>query len=230
MPDDIVLIPSQLCTGATFSPQVPVLETIGRTMVLVQHGHETIAAMADGVLAAAAPRFTLIAHGMGGFVAFEILRRAPARVSRLALISTLAPADTPKQTARREGYLKLVAEGKYDGIIDERIPMLLHPSRTADAGLVATMRNMAAETGPENFLLQQRAIMARLDSVSTLPTIACPTLLIFGRQDGITTLEHQEQMASLIPNARLEIVEDSGHMVTLEKPDVVNGLLRAFLD
>jgi pimeloyl-ACP methyl ester carboxylesterase len=229
MSHDIVLIPSQLCTELVFEPQMPVLSSLGRPRVFVQRDHDTVGAMAQSVLDASPERFTLITHGMGGFVAFEMWRRAPQRIRRLVLMSALAPADTPKQTERRMGYIRLVEQGRFDGIIEERIPMLVHPSRTSDAALTAILRRMASDTGPEVFQRQQRAIMARPDSRPILASIACPTMLVFGRQDGITTIEHQNEMRNAIPDVRLEIIEDCGHMMTLEKAGVVNGLLRAFL-
>ena len=109
------------------------------------------------------------------------------------------------------------------------LPILVHPDRMRDATLTGVLRQMAYDTGAETFLKQQRAIMARPDSRPSLSAIPCPTLLIYGRSDGITTMEHQQQMLDAIPNVRLEIVEGSGHMVTLEKPQVVNGLLSQFL-
>jgi pimeloyl-ACP methyl ester carboxylesterase len=229
MRKSFVLVPSQLCTALAWQYQVPMLEELGSVTVAVQRDHDTVGAMAQSVLDAAADRFTLMTHGMGGFVAFEIMRRAPQRVERMVLISALAPADTPKQTARREGYLRLVEQGKFDGIIEERIPMLVHPDRVNDATLVAILRRMAADTGAASFLNQQRAIMARPDSVPTLAAIPCPTLLLFGRQDGITTIEHQQQMLAGIKGARLEILEDCGHMAMLEKPAETNALVGAFV-
>jgi pimeloyl-ACP methyl ester carboxylesterase len=229
MSHDIVLIPSQLCTESVFEPQMPVLSSLGRPRVFVQRDHDTVGAMAQSVLDASPERFTLITHGMGGFVAFEMLRRAPGRIQRLVLMSALAPADTPKQTERRMGYIRLVEQGRFDGIIEERIPMLVHPSRTGDAALTAILRRMASDTGPEVFQRQQRAIMARPDSRPMLASIACPTMLVFGRQDGITTIEHQNEMVETIGDVRLEIIEDCGHMMTLEKADAVNGLLKRFL-
>lgn len=229
MPQDIVLIPSQLCTELVFEPQMPLLSSLGRPRVFVQRDHDTVGAMAQSVLDASPERFTLITHGMGGFVAFEMLRRAPQRIGKLVLMSALAPADTPKQTERRMGYIRLVEQGRFDGIIEERIPMLVHPSRMGDAALTAVLRRMASDTGAEVFQRQQRAIMARPDSRPMLASIACPTMLVFGRQDGITTIEHQNEMAAAIPDVRLEIIEDCGHMMTLEQPDAVNALLKGFL-
>jgi pimeloyl-ACP methyl ester carboxylesterase len=166
---------------------------------------------------------------MAGFVAFEMLRQSPGRVERLVLMSTLASADTPKQTARREGYLRLVEQGRYDEVIAERIPMLVHPERAGDAPLIEDLRRMAREIGPEDFLHQQRAIMSRPDSRRGLAAISCPVLLIHGRADAIATREHQQEMLDVIPDARLETVADSGHMIPLERPEQVNALLRDFL-
>jgi pimeloyl-ACP methyl ester carboxylesterase len=157
------------------------------------------------------------------------MRRAPGRVRRLVQISTLAPADTPVQTARREGYLRLVEAGRFTEVVEERIPILVHPDRRGEAALVGAARAMAAETGAAAFLRQQRAIMTRADSRPGLAAIACPTLLVVGRQDGIVTQAHQDEMASAIPGARLEIIEDCGHLATVERPEAVNGLLRGFL-
>jgi pimeloyl-ACP methyl ester carboxylesterase len=229
MSQDIVLIPSQLCTDLVWEPQLPVLSAFARPRVFVQRDHDTVGAMAQSVLDASPEGFTLITHGMGGFVAFEMLRRAPQRIGKLVLMSALAPADTPKQTERRMGYIRLVEQGRFDGIIEERIPMLVHPSRTGDAALTAILRRMASDTGPEVFQRQQRAIMARPDSRPMLASIPCPTVLVFGRQDGITSIEHQNEMLNTIPNVRLEILEDCGHMMTLEKPADVNARLSAFL-
>lgn len=221
----VVLIPSQLCTEDLWMPQIPALEKLADVRVAVQRDHDNVGAMADALLQSLPPRFSIMGHAFGGFVAFEILRRAPGRVASLALLSSLARNDTPKQTARREGYLRLVEAGNFDGIIEERIPMLLHPDHVKDAALVAIVRKMAADTGAEAFLNQQRAIMARPDSRPSLGAISCPTLILYARQDGIATMEHQQEMLDGIPGPRFEIIEDSGHMMTLEQPDAVTQIL-----
>ncbi len=167
---------------------------------------DTVRELAQGVFAAAPPRFALVAHGMAAFVAFEMLREQPDRIERLVLMSALAPADTPKQTARREGYLRLVEQGRYDDIIEERIPMLVYPDRVNDEPLVEELRRMARDIGPEDFLHQQRAIMSRPDSRPGLAAISCPVLLIYGRADAITTWEHQQEMLNAIPDVCLETV------------------------
>jgi pimeloyl-ACP methyl ester carboxylesterase len=223
---DTIFLSGQLCTESLWQHQRGLVAT---ERMLTLFDHDTVAGLARSVLAMASQRVSLVAHGMAGFVAFDILRQQPERVEKLVLMSTLAPADTPKQTVRREGYLKLAQEGRFDGIIEERMPMLVHPDRQNDNALTAILRTMARDTGVEAFLRQQRAIMSRPDSRPGLPAIPCPVLLIYGRADGISTIEHQQEMLDAIPNAQLEIIETSGHMLPLERPDEVNALLRAFL-
>ncbi len=225
----VVLIGGQLCTERLWQGQLPALRALGDVIVAVLGDDDTITAMAQRLLHQLPPRFSVIAHAMGGFVAFEMLRQAPERMHCLALLSTLAPADTAVQTARREGYLRLVEAGNFAGVVEERIPILLHPDRRGDSALVDVVRSMAASTGADAFLHQQRAIMTRPDSRPGLPAIACPTLIVFARQDGIVTREHQEEMLCAIPGARLEIVEDCGHMMTLEQPERVANLLAGWI-
>lgn len=217
----VVLIPSQLCTELLWRGQFAPLCAIAGTRVAVMRDHDSVGAMAQSLLDANPGRFSLIAHGMGGFVAFEVLRRAPGRVASLVLMSTLAPDDTPAQTVRREGYLKLVEGGNFSSVVEERIPMLFHPGNANNLALAAIVRRMAEDIGAEAFLRQQRAIMARPDSRPALANIPCPTLILYARHDGISTLAHQEEMLSGIPNARLDVIEECGHMMTLERPEFV---------
>lgn len=221
----VVLISGQLCTELLWRDQKAPLEELTEVKVSVQRDSDNVGSMAEAVLSAMTGRFSIVAHAMGGFIAFEILRRSPARVASVALLSTLAPNDTPVQTARREGYLRLVEQGRFAHIVDERIPMLLHPARRNDAALVSTVRKMAEDTGEAAFLNQQRAIMSRPDSRPGLAAISCPALIVFARLDGIVTLDHQEEMHRGIRGSRLEIIEDCGHLMTLERPEIVNQVL-----
>ena len=225
----VVLVSGQLLTAACWAPQIAALSP-DYDIRIADHGRDdSIGAMAARLLAEMPERFHLIAHAMGGFVAFEVLRRAPQRVRSLALLSTLAPADQPAQTERRQGYIRLVEEGRFDAVVEERVPILLHPARREDEGLLSVVRRMARDTGAERFLGQQRAIMGRADSRASLSAIPCPTLLIWGRQDGIATEAHQTEMLAAIPDCRLMVIEDCGHRVTLEKPATVNAVLADWL-
>jgi pimeloyl-ACP methyl ester carboxylesterase len=223
----ILLLTGQLLTEDFWAPVQAGLQS--RRFIHADNGSDdTIGAMARRVLDAAPQRFSLVAHAMGGFVAFEIMRSAPERVIDLAVLSTLAPADTPAQIGRRQGYARLVEQGQFDRVVEERLPILLHPAHR-DESLLARVRAMADATGSERFLRQQAAIMSREDSRPSLRAIGVPTLIVWGRQDGIVTLAHQEEMQAGIAGARLEIVEDCGHLCTLEQPETITRLLRSWL-
>lgn len=225
----LLLVPGQLSTRLMWSPQAAALGDIAAVTIADQNQGGTIASIAASVLDQAPPRFALAAHGMAGFVAFEMLRRAPDRVIGLALLDTLAPADNAAQTARRERYLEQVAAGNFVDIVEERIPVVVHPSRIADPAVAGVVRRMALDTGPVRFAAQTRAIMGRPDSRPSLRDIRCATVLIWGRQDGMATHEHQQQMLAGIGNARLAVLEDTGHFTTLERPGDVTRILRELI-
>lgn len=225
----IVLACGQLLTREVWAPQIAAWSAEREVIVADHTQDETIAGMARRLLDAAPQRFALAAHAMGGFTAFEVMRQAPERVARLALLATLAPADGPAQTARRQGYIDLVEAGHFEKVAEERIPMLLSPARREDPALVAAVRRMAAETGAETFLRQQRAIMSRADSRPSLPAIRVPTLILWGDADGIATRAHQDEMAEAIPGARFDVLPGVGHLLTLEAPDTVSDTIARWL-
>jgi pimeloyl-ACP methyl ester carboxylesterase len=225
----VVFACGQLLTAECWAPQMAALGP-DFELHIADHSHDdSIAGIAERLLETAPASFDLVAHAMGGFVAFEVMRRQPQRVRSLVLASTLASADGPAQTERRQGYIRLVEAGNFDGVVEERIPILLHPARREDVALLDVVRRMAAETGPAVFLRQQRAIMGRIDSRPSLTTIACPTLLVRGEDDAIATLAQQQEMLDLLPNARLESLPHAGHLVTLERPRTMAALLRNWL-
>ena len=115
-------------------------------------------------------------------------------------------------------------------MVEERIPILFPEAKRDDQRLLGIARKMAADTGADIFLRQQRAIMARSDSRPHLRDIKVPTLLVWGDQDGITTRGHHDEILQEIPDAKLEIIEGAGHLTTVEMPDVVVPLLTSFVD
>ncbi|WP_257548112.1 alpha/beta fold hydrolase [Sphingopyxis sp. DBS4] len=225
----IVLITGQLLTDAVWQP---LLDVWGDREVIVadNRSDDSIEGFAQRLLDNAPPKFVLIGHAMGGFVAFEVMRRAPERVAKLALIATLASADGPAQTARRQGYIDLVESGRFDQVVEERIPILFPEEKRGDERLLGIARAMAADTGADTFLAQQRAIMARIDSRPRLSEIAVPTLLVWGEKDGITSRAHHDEILEAIPGSRLELVPGAGHLPTVEAPEVVVPLLTDFID
>ncbi|WP_199554415.1 alpha/beta fold hydrolase [Sandaracinobacteroides hominis] len=224
-----VLITGQLLTRAVWVPLIDAW-TARELIVADNSRDDSIAGMATRLLENVPIRFNLIAHAMGGFVAFEVMRRAPERVTRLALISTLASADGPAQTARRQGYIDLVESGHFDQVVEERIPLLFPEARRSDEKMLGIARKMASDTGQETFLRQQRAIMSRIDSRPELGKIDVPVLLVRGAGDGITTDAQQQEMLAAIPGSHLETVAEAGHLPTIEVPEIVTPMLAEFLE
>jgi pimeloyl-ACP methyl ester carboxylesterase len=166
---------------------------------------------------------------MGGYVAQAIMRAAPERVERLALLDTSAMADTPEQTARRRGLIELAEKGEFHGVTPRLLPLFVHPHRLSDKPLTEAVMAMTERVGKDAFLRQQRAIMGRPDNRPNLPMIKCPTLVLCGRQDQMTPLAWSEAIAALIPGARLEVIEDCGHLTTMERPWETSVALRQWL-
>ena len=226
---NLVLVPGLLCTQRLWRDQIAALE--GRRNIVVPRNDldDSVAGMARRALDAAPERFALAGLSMGGYVALEMWRQAPERIERLALLDTRATADTPAETERRKDLMALANRGRFTGVHERLMPILIHESRLGDTELTAAIAGMAEETGRDGFINQQKAIMARPDSRDTCRTIDVPALVLCGREDALTPLALHEEMARLIPGARLEIVENCGHMSTMEKPDEVNAALEAWL-
>jgi pimeloyl-ACP methyl ester carboxylesterase len=228
-PFPILLIPGLLCSPRLYGPQLPALWRPGPVMIA---DHTRDAGMADigrRILAAAPPRFHLAGLSMGGYIAFEILRQAPERVAKLALLDTAAPADFPEQTERRRKLMEVARTQGLKAVNDFLFPLLVHESRRGDKHLHATVDSMAEETGVDSFLRQQTALLGRPDSRPDLPSIKSPTLVMVGESDQLTPPKLAREIADGIPGARLEIIAGCGHLSTLEAPDSVNRLLVGWL-
>jgi len=180
-------------------------------------------------LARAPDRFALAGLSMGGYVAQEIMRCGTGRVTRLALLDTSARADSLEQLERRKGLVALAELGKFRGVTPRLLPLLIHPAKLDDRALTETIMAMAEQVGPAAFLRQQRAIMGRVDGRASLQDIRVVTLVLCGRQDALTPVELHMEMAASIGNARLEIIEDCGHLPPLERPDDVTRAMRRWL-
>ena len=192
--------------------------------------HDSIAAIARDVLAAAPPRFALAGLSLGVIIAFEILRQAPARVERLAVMDGRAELDNAETTASRRTYLEMARTGRFSEITrDHLLPKLIHPARLKDTALVQTILDMAEATGPAAFIRQETALLDRDDHTPMLSEIRCPTLVMVGEADAITPVPMVRAMAEKIPGARFEIIADSGHLTTLERPQETTALLREWL-
>ncbi len=225
----LVLLPGLLCSESLWRHQIAGLADIADCTVADLTGHETMAAMAAHVLDGAPPAFALAGLSMGGYLAQEIMRLAPQRVTRLAILDSSARSDSTAQAERRRGLIELARSGRFRDVTSRLLPLFIHPDRLGDVALTDTIMGMAESVGREAFLRQQSAIMSRPDGRDDLSRIACPTLVLCGRQDELTPLELHEEMAAAIPDARLVVIEDCGHLPTLERPDEVNAAMRAWL-
>jgi len=225
----LVLLPGLLNTRRVYAAQVAALADIADFTIPELWQHDTMAAMAEATLAIAPPTFALCGFSMGGYVAFEIFRRAPERVERIALIDTQAAVDSPETAARRRGFIELSHKGRFNGIHPALLPQLVHHSRVADTSVTQPLLDMAGEVGADGFIRQQQAILGRADSRPLLVEIERPAVVIVGRQDLVTPVARAEEMATDIANARLVVVEDCGHMAPLEKPAEVSVALRRWL-
>jgi pimeloyl-ACP methyl ester carboxylesterase len=226
----LVLVPGLLCDELMWRAQLTALASVADCWVADHTRSETMADVAADVLRDAPfEKFAVAGLSMGGYVALEMMRQAAHRVLRLALLDTTARADTPEQTQKRRAFIALAGRGRFIGITHTLLPMLVHPSQLANQELVSTIKKMAKDTGKDAFIRQERAIISRADSVSLLPRIACPTLVMCGRQDNLIPLERHEEMAARISGSRLEIVEECGHLSTMERPEETSVALGRWL-
>jgi pimeloyl-ACP methyl ester carboxylesterase len=162
---------------------------------------------------------------MGGYLALEVMRQAPDRVARLALLDTNARGDTPEISERRRRQIELAQNGRLGEIVEQQLPLFVHRDRRGDASLIEIVRVMAEETGAEAFVRQQRALIGRADLRSDLAAIRCPTLVLVGDGDELTPPALAKEIAGSIAGARLVVVPASGHLSTLEQPVAVNTAL-----
>lgn len=226
---NLLFVPGLACDDAVWSRQIAALSEIAECTIADVSQDDSIADMASRALHNAPPRFALAGLSMGGYIALEILRQAPERVTRLALIDTQAGPDSPKQGDRRTQVMQTVRNGDFETVVDMFPPLLFHEDRQSDDALVGEYKAMAHRVGAETFLRQQTAIANRLDSVPTLSDITCSTLIICGEDDALTPLEDSELMASKIHGAQLEVFERCGHMSPWEMPEKVNTLLHEWV-
>jgi pimeloyl-ACP methyl ester carboxylesterase len=225
----LLLLPGQLCDASLWSAQSRALADVAAIAVADLTLDDHVEAMARRALAAAPARFALCGLSLGGYVAFEILRQAPGRVTHLALVSTSARPDAPEQTARRERSVRAARIGAFKGVTPRFLPGILHPAHAADPAIARIVLEMTERVGRVAFENQQAAAIDRPDSRDLLASVTQPTLVIGGRQDRVIPVAMQEEIAAGIPAARLEILDPCGHLAPIEQPDAVSALMRDWL-
>ncbi len=225
----LVFLPGLINDARLWQNQIDGLNGVADCSVDDLTGHDSIAALAASVLEQApSTHFALAGLSMGGYVALEVMRQAPERVTALALLDTSARPDTPQATEGRRAAIAL-SETDYPAFIAALYSRLVNARHGHDPELSALFAAMAHSVGQPAFTRQQTAILGRIDNRPLLGAINCPTLVLWGAEDAVTPLEVHAEMAAAIPEATLSILPDCGHLSALEQPASVTAALHAWL-
>ena len=224
----LVLVPGLICDDEIWAYTQTHLSDVANCRTVPADEADTMQGLASAVLENAPETFAIAGFSMGGYVALEVLRQAPERVTRLALLDISSRDDTPEKTAGRTAAIADCEEGRFDDLLDRFAPLLLHPERMMEP-LAARVRAMGHRVGPQLFARRHRAMMTRTDGRDLLAGCDIPVRAICGRSDALTSVEEHQEIADLAPRGRLSIVEDCGHMPPLERPQAATALLRDWL-
>ncbi|MGB0620102.1 MAG: alpha/beta fold hydrolase [Myxococcota bacterium] len=225
----LILVPGLGCDAEVWSETIENLGDVATCRVADVSAGASIPEMAAAVLSDAPARFALAGHSLGGYVAFEILRRAPERVDHLALIGTSARPDVSEVSDRRRAMIALCESGLYERVIEGLIPSVVARARRDDAVLTERLTSMMNRVGAENFCRQQQAIIDRADSRPDLARIRVPTLIAAGDEDALMPASTQREMFEAISSADRVTIEGCGHSTPLERPHEIASALRSLL-
>jgi pimeloyl-ACP methyl ester carboxylesterase len=223
----IFLLPGVLCDAAIWEHQSAALSEIADIVIPDFRFARSIPAMAQIVLENAPERFSIAGHSMGGRVALEVVRMAGARVERLALLDTGIHPRKPNEEAGRQQLIDLARRDGMAALATPWLQPMLHPDHTP---LIPSLMEMVTRSTPETFENQQSALLDRPDARTALASIRCPTLVLCGREDIWSPVAQHEEIASLIPGAKLIVIEKCGHMSPAEQPEAVTAALREWIE
>ncbi|MDA7827905.1 alpha/beta hydrolase [Rhodobacteraceae bacterium] len=228
MTEPLVLLMGKFCDARLFEAQISEFSRTRMVIVAPIFYGSRISSYALDLLSQLPPKFALLGHDLGGFVAMEILRKAPERVLRFGLMSSNALSDTPQDAAARENELILIKAGRIkDVVAEEAMKSLAH--RVERNFTIGTLQTMAAAFAPEHAIDQIRAFQKRPDQQGTLRKCKVPAVVICGDQDPITPVRRQDVMAAMIPYSKLHVIENTGHYPTLESPEATNAAIADWL-
>ncbi|MDZ7937801.1 MAG: alpha/beta hydrolase [Rhodoferax sp.] len=229
----LMLLPGLMCDAAVWAPQMQALSAQAHCIVPAWGLADSLTAMAQQVLdSTPTPTFALAGHSMGGRVALEVMRLAPQRVERIALLDTgtrpLAAGEAgEKEKAGRFALLEMAQTSGMRTMATQWATPMVHPS-VIGTPLFEEVLNMVERSSPEQFAAQINALLTRPDAAPVLATITCPALVLTGREDLWSPPEQHETIANAIAGAQLCIVEQCGHMSTMEQPGAVNAVFAAW--
>jgi len=227
---NLLLLPGLLEDVDAFEQVIAGTADIATIVVADLTRADNMPALAQAALQQAPEGPLLVAgHSMGGYVALELVRQAPERVAKLCLLNTNARPDTPESTENRRRLMAL-ADKDFESVVTTLLPKLMTADHLKDPILTGIIGAMALATGKDAFKRQETAIIGRIDSRPHLEAIGCPTMVVAGRDDQLMPVAVLQELADGIPGARLEILEDCGHMASLEQPDEVLALFREWIE
>lgn len=229
MREPLVFLPGMMCDARLFQPQIAEFSRDTPVMVMPLAGENTIRGLVKNILDTAPPRFALAGLSMGGIVAMEVIRLAPDRVTRLALMDTNPRAELPEVASNREPQKQAVRNGDLRTVMAEE----MKPNYLVDGphkpAILKLCMDMAEDLGPDVFISQSEALAHRPDQQDTLKAVTVPTLILCGRGDILCPIDRHELMHALIPHSQLVIVDGAGHLSTLEQPQLTNKVLRRWM-
>ncbi|MDA0786480.1 MAG: alpha/beta hydrolase [Proteobacteria bacterium] len=225
---NLVMVPGLICDQEVWAYPRAHLSEVANITYAPADETDTMQGLAEAVLDLAPKTFAIAGFSMGGYVALEVLRQAPHRVERIALLDTSARTDTPEKAAGREATIADCEAERFDDVLDRYVPQLLHPDRHGDP-IFGRVRAMGARVGPDLFADRHRAMLTRSDSREFLQSCDIPVRAIVGRSDALTSVDEHQEIADLAPRGRLSLIEDCGHMPPLERPQAATALLRDWL-
>jgi pimeloyl-ACP methyl ester carboxylesterase len=230
----LILVPGLMCDANVWQDQARELG-LSTTITVPDHGlADSLGAMAEAIIAAAPARFAIAGHSMGGRVALEVIRRAPGRVQGMALLDTAyapkaAGAEGEDEAAKRYALLDIARRNGTRTMGAVWVQKMVHRDRLFDTSLMNAILDMFGRKSCDIFAAQIKALLDRPDAEPLLGRIKCPTIVLCGRQDTWSAPEVHEQMAAMIPNSRLVVIEDCGHMSTMERPEEVTAPMQEWL-
>jgi len=227
--EPLVLIPPMLCDARIFGPQIDGLSNEYPILFAPTHFAERMEDIAGHILRWAPPQFAVLGLSMGGAVALELLRQAPERINRVALMNCTAQAETPESASAREPLIVAARSGRFGDVISREMnPDWLAPGPLRPA-ILQLVADMAHNMGPDAYVCQARAMQRRRDQQRVLRDVRQPSVVICGQEDTLYPVRRHEFMSELIPYGKLEVVTGAGHLPTLEDPVAVNLILRDWM-
>ena len=223
------MVPGMMCDERIFSPQIEALSQNLEVTIADISNFSSVRELASDVLKKAPKKFSLLGHSMGGIVAMEIYSQAPNRIEKLILMDTNPKAELDEVKLKREPQIREVNKGKLLEVMrDEMKPNYLAESENKRSVLNVCM-DMALTLGPDVFINQSRALQSRLDQQNTIQSIKIPVLILCGSEDKLCPVERHEMMHNMITDSDLKIINNAGHMPTLEQPRETTEVIKEWL-